>query len=163
MGFLDFLFGKKKDNTTTHYGFVSNEDGKGMTHEEALNLQTDLLKQLELGNSAKAINAAATMMMKKMYNEAIAAYQHIAEKFPKEKGTAHGQIGAAHFFKGDYEKAIEYYVSARSNGEHAGMMDDNIWEACETLYKQSQDKKWANKYLELCPEGAYKKQANELL
>ncbi len=163
MGLFDFLFGKKKDNEVSHYAFVSDDKGKGITHEEAKNLQEELMINLQVGEKSYAINIAATLMTKKAYDEAIEAYTKIAEHFPEEKGVALGQIGAAYFFKGEYPKAIECYVSARENGEHAGMMDDNIWEACEVLHSQSGDKKWAKKYLELCPNGSYKKKAEKLL
>jgi hypothetical protein len=97
------------------------------------------------------------------FDEAIAAYEAIAADFPHRRGDAESQIGAAYYFKGDYIRAIELYVAARENGADSDMMDDNIWEAVETLANATKDadakRRWLARYLELCPRGKYQKYA----
>lgn len=143
MGFFDFIFGK---NTL--------EDGAKL--QDALRIETS-------GDDVSSrLNAAARLMTSRKFDEAIAAYDKIGVDFPDEAGTALGQIGAAYFFKGNFERAIAAYVTARDHGADAGMMDDNIWEACEALAKKEPAQKAAHfaRYLELCPAGRYVKQAS---
>ena len=79
-----------------------------------------------------------------------------------QRGDAESQIGAAHYFLGDFHKAIEFYVAARTHGADESMMDDNLWEACEALVNKG-EKAAAQRYLELCPEGSYVKKAKKAL
>lgn len=163
MGFFDFLFGKKKDEEVTHFGFVSDKEGKGLTHEQAQDLQEELLKTLGQNDKSKAVNIAATLMMKKDYEGCIQAYTQIAQHFPAESATAKGQIGAAYYFKGEYETAIQYYLEALAEGAPDFMMDDNVWEACEALIEKTADKAWADKYLQYFPNGSHLKAAKKAL
>lgn len=108
-----------------------------MSLEEAQALQRELLAGCETGEVSQKINAAARLMLTGRHDDCIAAYSAIAAEHPEERGTCEGQIGAAHFFKGDYETAIRWYEAARSHGADASMMEDNIKEAQEALAKKS--------------------------
>jgi TolA-binding protein len=146
MGFLGTLFKK-----------TSNEvDFEGAKRERAA-----FLSKVTTNSESDAINAAAGLMLDRKYAEAIIAYQDVIARFPSRRGTAESQIGAAHYFLGDFQKAIEFYVAAREHGEDASMMDDNIWEATEALVKKG-EKGAAQRYLELCPQGSYVKKAQKL-
>ncbi len=101
-------------------------------------------------------------MLDQKYEQCIAAYKAVAEKYPDELGNAESQIGAAQYFLGDFNGAITSYVAARTHGADESMMDDNIWEACEALVKKG-EKSAAQRYLELCPQGSYVKKAQKAL
>ena len=83
------------------------------------------------------ISAAARVMLGGAPREAIAAYEQIAIVHPDEIGTCQAGIGAAHYFLGDYEKAIEFYQKALANGADRRMMQDNIDEAREAIEKRN--------------------------
>jgi tetratricopeptide (TPR) repeat protein len=108
----------------------------------------------------QAINFAARLMDNEQYNEAIAYFSAIAIQYPHEQGLCECQIGAAYYFLGDYEQAIEYYLAAREHGED--MMDDNIWEACETIFQKTDNLTAIEQYLKHCPEGKYREDAKIL-
>lgn len=108
------------------------------------------------------VNAACGLMLDRKYDEVKLAWDAIGTKYPHRRGQADSQIGAAEFFQGHFHKAIELYVTARANGANPESMDFNIWEACEVLVKQG-EKAAAQRYLELCPDGAFAEQARNAL
>ncbi len=83
-----------------------------------------------------AVNAAAKKLVARDFDGAIAAYEDVAQRFPHRGGDAHGQIGAAYFFKGDFDRALQHYRHALSLGAPADMMQDNIREAEEAKQKR---------------------------
>lgn len=147
MGFLGSLFKK----TSTEAGF----DGAKQEREK-------FLSKVSTDPESDAVNAASGLMLDRKYAECIGAYAALIEKYPHRRGDAESQIGAAHYFLGDLHQAIEFYVSARTHGADASMMDDNLWEACEALVKKG-ERSAAQKYLELCPDGSYVKKAQKAL
>ena len=163
MGLFNFFKKKKTEKTETTFGFVSEDSNKGITMDKAQYLQEAFLATMQQDDLSEQFNAAAKLMMNQSYQGCIQAYHALAEKYPDRKGDCQSQIGAAYYFLGDYDQAIENYLSARKNGIDPDMMDDNLWEACEALYKKTQDKTHISKYLEYCPAGNYAKKANKIL
>jgi TolA-binding protein len=149
MGFLSSLF--KKSTTEADLADAKKEREAFLAQP---NLTTD--------DASKAINAAADLMLHQKFAEAIAAYTDVMERFPDRRGTAESQIGAAHYFLGDFHQAMTFYAAARDHGENASMMDDNLWEAAEALVKKG-EKAAAQKYLDLCPTGSNVKKAKKAL
>ncbi len=144
------LFGKKKKG-------ISLEDANKMNQEFiANNPQTK-------DSEDALMRQASSAMTSGKFNDAIHLYTQLANEYPGKKGLYLSQVGAAHFFLEDYEKAIDAYVDARHNGMDESMIDDNIWEACETIYKKTDDQAALQKYLDLCPDGGYVKKANKWL
>ncbi|MBZ4283831.1 hypothetical protein LAJ55_13555, partial [Streptococcus pneumoniae] len=90
-------------------------------------LREEFLANTSQNDKNKEFNSAANFMLEQMYDECIEAYQLLQEKYPSELGTCQAQIGAAYFFKDEFEKAISYYILAKENGADEGMMDDNVW------------------------------------
>jgi TolA-binding protein len=175
MGFLSSLFKKSRPELPLN-AKVTREEGPG-PQPTSLNAHLNDPKDFaaakamreaffsvagKQGDETAEVNAACALMLDQKFDEVKPAWDAIAAKYPHRRGEADSQIGAAEFFKGDFHKAIEFYASARSHGEDASMMDDNIWEACEALVKKG-DKAAAQRYLELCPEGSYVKQARKAL
>jgi len=157
MGLFDALFGKKKntleDMDKKNDDFISkNPMAKNDEDEQRRN--------------------AAKLMTSKKFKESLDLYKKLSENYPKDKGLYESQIGAAYYFLGDYEKAIEYYVSSMNNGGNKSMMDDNIWEAAEAFSKLEilmedgsiKDSKYlVEKYIEIFPTGSYVKNAKNIL
>ncbi len=147
MGLFDFLFGRKK---------LTMEEADAIGDQFAPKNAPPMSEQAQT-------RLAIKLMTSRKYQESIDAYQALMVQFPESKATFLSQIGVGHYFLGDYPKAIEYYVAARDNGEHADIMDHNIWEACETIFKNTGDKAAVERYLVLCPGGSNTKAANKLL
>jgi tetratricopeptide (TPR) repeat protein len=167
MGIFDFFRTKKEtDESTSFFGFASKEaeEGKGLDQAQIQKFQTEFLSILDTNDEQKAVNFAANLMGKGAFQPCIEAYQKLCEKYPHRKGTFEGQIGAAYFFLGDYEQAIQYYLQARANdASNADMMDDNIWEACETIYNEQGKREAVEQYKLYCPNGKYLKKADAIL
>jgi tetratricopeptide (TPR) repeat protein len=161
---------EEKGNSITVTAFIKGNDsptiqGESLSKEELEALRDKFLEEFEgnMGDEDQAINFAARLLGNGQYNEAIAYFSAIAIQYPVEKGLCESQIGAAYYFLGDYAQSIQYYVQARENGMNADMMDDNIWEACETIFQKNQQGEAIHLYLQLCPEGKYKEDAKSLL
>ena len=158
--FLNKIFRGKKQSA---HAFVSDTPGKGISRNTAGRMQDQYLERLAMDDLDTAINLAARQLLDGDYEKSIQSYVNIKSIWPEQTGMANSQIGAAYFFLGKYDQAIEYYVSARELGADASMMDDNIWEACETLFKMTGLKDHIHTYLELCPNGQYVKDARRAL
>ncbi len=165
MGLFDFFKSKKNKNSETVYGFASKEaeSGKGLDQDQLLQLREQLLQVMATNDRDKEFNFASGLMLKGAYQPCIEAYEKLMEKYPDSLGSCESQIGAAHFFLGDYEKAIQFYLQARDHGMDADMMDDNLWEACDTLYQVDGNKAHIERYIELCPDGSYVRKAQRIL
>lgn len=123
--------GRSKSVPIEVHGFAGNLDGL----EQGLAIQSALVDGgivSETDQSAK-VNAAARLLLSKKFEEAIVAYEKIAREHPDSRGECESQIGAAHFFLGNFQRAISHYESARANGADSSMMQDNIQEAQQAL------------------------------
>ncbi|MCW3084163.1 MAG: hypothetical protein JWP12_1529 [Bacteroidetes bacterium] len=148
MGLFDSLFGKKK-----------------MTLENADKKNDDFIAKnpVAKNDEDELMRNASKLMTSAKYAESLELYKKISESYPEKKGLYDSQVGVAYYFLGDYDKAIEYYVSGMNNGAHKSMMDDNIWEATEALYGKTKDKSKVEYYISLFPGGSHKKEAEKLL
>lgn len=149
MGLFDFLSGKKKK----------------VSLEKADKINDDFIAKnpVPKDNENAEMRRASKLLTSKNYQEALDLYAKMAEKYPKNRGLYLSQVGTCHYFLGNYEKAIEVYVESRENGMDKSMIDDNIFEVCEAIYNQSNEKSTLEKYFELCPNGSYTKKINKLL
>lgn len=150
MGFLDSLFGKKDKKITLEEGHAINQ-----AHAAA--------NPVPASNENARVRQASSALTGRRFQESINLYKALAEDFPANKGTYLSQVGAGYYFLGDYAQAIDYYVQARDHGMQPFMIDDNIWEACEAIFKRDGDKSIANRYLELCSGGSHTKEAKKML
>jgi tetratricopeptide (TPR) repeat protein len=147
--------------TASVYGFVAKEDQPDF--EEAKRVRGEMLKNMKPDEVSAEINKASGLMLNKDFEGSIRAYEAIMLHHPERKGTCLGQIGAAEFFLGHYEKALASYIESMEHGEDSSMTEDNIWEVCEVLYNKDSSKEWIEQYVSLYPEGRYVKKANKLV
>ncbi len=115
---------------TKDFGFVGRE---GLSLEQARAVQERLLDGVQTDDVGAKINAAARLLTAREFERSIEAYQAIAREHPERRDDCESQIGAAHFFLGNYEEAIRHYEAALAAGADAEMMADNIQEAREAL------------------------------
>lgn len=148
MGLFNSLFGKKKmtldEANVKNQNFISK-------NPEPKNDENSLMRQ------------ASSMLTSRKFDESIELYKRLAENYPENKGLYLSQVGVGFYFLNDFEKAIEYYLMAKNEGADSNMMDDNIWEACEAIYKNNNDTKVIERYLEYYPNGNHAKKAKNTL
>ncbi len=152
---------EEEGQSASVYGFVAKEDQPDF--EEAKRVRQELLKNMNPDEVSAEINKASGLMLNKDFEGSIRAYEAIMLHHPERKGTCLGQIGAAEFFLGHYEKALASYIESMEHGEDSSMTEDNIWEVCEVLYNKDSSKEWIEQYVGLYPEGRYVKKANKLV
>lgn len=118
----------------TVFGFRKRTVPGQADFAEAKELREQFLSAMDTSDAlSQQINAAAGLMLDRRYEECIAAYQAIADAHPEQRGTAYGQIGAALYFLGRYEEAIQHYEQALALGEDPEGMRENIEEARQAL------------------------------
>ncbi|MFC6095548.1 tol-pal system YbgF family protein [Flavobacterium qiangtangense] len=147
MGIFSGIF-KKKEGLAVNSGQLSMEDIE--------KIQLSLKDNMDAATYNSVFNQACRLIPKKQYNEAIALFSAIAENSTDtvEKGSCESQIGVCHFFLGDYEKALEFYIKSYNTGYDEEMADFNIWEVCEKLMKADGDNaRWSQQYLNIFPNG----------
>jgi len=142
------LFSKKKITLTEankeNETYVSN-------HPKAKNGENKLMRE------------ASSALTGGEFKKSIELYNLLAENYTENSGLYLSQVGVSYYFLNDFNKAIEYYLKALSNGAASSMMDDNIWEACEEIYERKKDKIQMERYLEWFPNGRYNKKAKKII
>jgi tetratricopeptide (TPR) repeat protein len=148
MGLLDFIFGKKK-----------------LTLEEADKINDAFTNKFpDAKDDRDALTRKATKSLTSgNFNGAIEIYTQLSKEYPENNNMYFGQKGAAYYFLGEYGKAIEFYEASLKNNGDESMMDDNIWEATEALFKQNQNRTYLLSYIEKFPNGNHKRKAEKLL
>ena len=143
---------------------IFKKGGKKIDLNEADEINKEYLRENpEPANNEDALmRKAASLISGQKFAEGIELYKQMANDFPANKGTYLSQVGVGYFFLNDFNSAIDYYAQAYANGFDKSMSDDNIWEACEAIYKQNKDKEILSKYLQLFPGGKHTKDANKL-
>lgn len=131
--------------------------------EKAKQIQEEILKNSSQNDHSMEVNAAIKLMLNKDFEGSIKAYERIMEKYPDCQGVCLREIGAAEFYLGHYEKALEKYIEAKDCGEDDDITEYNIWEACETIYKLNGTTECIEKYIGLYPRGRYIKKASKLV
>lgn len=157
----EIMQNQKVERRDSEYYF--NGKNNDESFREAKELQEDLFNTLpQQKEETKETNKAAQLLVNQRFDEAIKAYMDLCEKYSHSRGLFESQIGAAYFFKDDFETAVEYYLKSMEHG-YSDSADYNLWEAYEILYKQSKDIGYIKKYLRLFPNGDYVQQANNIL
>ncbi|GEM_PF-682310 len=123
---------KDKNGTDGEWGFVSDQPG-GMSMGDAKGIQDRVLQLMQTNDVQAKINGAAQLMTEGQWDACIQAYAHIKNAHPEQAALCESQVGAAEFFKGNYDNAIQHYELAKSLGADLGMMDMNIAEAKEKM------------------------------
>ena len=127
----------------TAMAFVTDTKQKGtLTREEALEMQQQILSVMNSSDFGVKISAASRLLLGGAHQEAIAAYEQIASAHPDRIGICQIGIGAAHYFLGNYEIAIDFYERALANGEDPTTIDDNIEEARQAIAKLDHHRRW---------------------
>jgi hypothetical protein len=99
-------------------------------------LQQELQANMITDEAATAINAAARLLVGKKFRDAIIAYTDIGRRYPERRGVCESQIGAAHYFLGEFQDAVAHYMAAKQLGADSAMMDENINEALDAMAKR---------------------------
>jgi tetratricopeptide (TPR) repeat protein len=138
-----------------------------LTEEQAHALDQELRPILESEDPERGLSLAGDKMREHDYHAAIYIYRKLAKHFPEHRQECESQIGTAFYCLGKYNKAIENYIAARVHGADNERMDEQIWQACCTLYEEAHDpvkqREPINLYLTLCPQGCHQAHAKELL
>lgn len=162
MGLFNFLKSKKSEATEQKV-FLTDDDTNGVSFEKAEKLRSKFISLMPQDKRSEKFNIASSMILNKAYDASIDCYNYLMEQYPDATAECQSQIGACYYFTKEYKKAIEYYLTARKNGANENMIDDNVWEACEALFKIDKDLSIILDYLDYFPEGRYRRKAEKFI
>jgi hypothetical protein len=127
----DHVSVERDDHRANVHGMINSE---ALSHEEALAIHETAVAAMNTSDPiSQKLNAASKLMLTGDYEAAANAFREIAEAHPEVRGDCFGNIGAAHYFVGRYQEAIQWYQAAIQNGADLAMMQDNIVEAEQAL------------------------------
>ncbi|WP_420399513.1 hypothetical protein [Flagellimonas sp.] len=147
-------------------GFFSNlfKGKQTVSLEEACQKNQEYLSKAKTAEEEEILEwQASNALTSGEFEEAVQRYLELAIKFPWNKGLYLSQVGAGYYFLTEFDKAIAYYLEAKQVGMDAALIDDNVWETCETQYNNTYNKMDIKKYLEYFPEGNHVQKAHKLL
>lgn len=120
-------------------------------------------RNTSLSNRRVISQFVTEQLQKRNYYHCIDVCQSIGEKNEQVRSYCQYQIGMVHFFLGNYQQAIDCYLLACRQGEAIKVIEEDIWEAYQMLYKETNDKRHLVNYIESCPNGQYTKEAKKIL
>jgi tetratricopeptide (TPR) repeat protein len=148
------IFALSKKGNLSKYGVMEILNFKVSQHAVASKKQE---------NSKELFLFATEQLQKGAYEYCIELYQHLCTRYSDMESSCQYQIGMARFFLGEYEQAVECYLAAYGQGVNVETIEDDIWEAYEMLYKETQNIAYIIQYMEYCPCGRYVKEAKKIV
>ncbi len=165
MGLFGNLFKKKEKPIVKKKDELLANSSK-VSMEEMEEIQVLLKDRMDADDYNSVFNQACRLIPQGRYTEAITLFESVHKHSTDdyEKGSCESQIGACHFFLGDFENALEFYTRSFHSGYDKNVVDFNIWEACEELMKiDGNMARWSQYYLGVFPNGDYAKKAKKYI
>ena len=152
--------------------------GLDKTPDERLaEARSDWMDALVGGTEAKLTRAAQQLQRAQAWEDAVQAYEHIAERFPHARAAAFAGAGDCWLFSvyarsgvprrrrvAALEQALTCYDRARGAGDVSRRVDDSYWSACELLAeahagRREEQRRILERYAAAFPEGQHRRDA----
>lgn len=168
MGIWDVLKKRLANEGQTHHSGFDDQIGKNVYEIASFDVNNATLADkiayfLNNRSQGEQIQLADKLLREGPYEASIQMYSALIQKYPEERDRYENGIGSAYLKLGDFDKAIQYYTTARSHGMHPDITDKHIWDACLKMFKSTQDIYYIEKYFDHTDNGKYTIQANDLL
>lgn len=168
MGIWDVLKKKLANEGDRHHSSFEEHIGKNVYEIASFDVNNASLAEkilyfLDNRSQGEQIQLADKLLREGPFEASIQMYSALIQKYPEERDRYENGIGSAYLKLGDFYKALEYYITARSHGMHPDITDKHIWDACFKQFKQTGDIFYVEKYFDHTDNGKYTAQANELL
>lgn len=168
MGIWDVLKKRIANEGERHHTGLDEHIGKNVYEIASFDVNNASLTEkisyfLDNRSQGEQIQLADKLLREGPFEASIQMYYALIQKYPEERDRYENGIGSAYLKLGDFYKAIEYYVTARSHGMHPDITDKHIWDACLKQYKLTGDIFYIEKYFDHTDNGKYTIQANDLL
>lgn len=168
MGIWDVLKKKLANEGERHHSGFDESLGKNVYEIASFDVNNASLAEkisyfLDNRSQGEQIQLADKLLREGPFEASIQMYSALIQKYPEERDRYENGIGSAYLKLGDFYKALEYYIIARSHGMHPDITDKHIWDACLKQHKLTGDIFYIEKYFDHTDNGKYTAQANELL
>jgi tetratricopeptide (TPR) repeat protein len=105
--------------------------------------RTSMARIMRSADFGAKVSTADWLMLENNHKGAIALYDQIAIDHPQEAAICLRCVGAAHYFLGNFETAIEFYQKALAAGEDAEIIAADIDEARDAIMMRDQPRQAA--------------------
>lgn len=168
MGIWDLLRKKIANEAESHHGDYTETISKNIYELASFDMDNASLIDkiqylLDNRSQGEQIQFADKLLREGPFEMSIQMYEALIKKYPEERDRYENGIGSAYVKLGQYDKAIEFYLKARSHGMHPDISDKHIWDACQKQYKHTGQSELLENYHRYSPEGKYLSQAETLL
>jgi pentatricopeptide repeat protein len=168
MGIWDLLRKKIANEAESHHGDYTETITKNIYELASFDMENASLVDkiqylLDNRSQGEQIQFADKLLREGPFEMSIRMYEALIKKYPEERDRYENGIGSAYVKLGQYEKAIEFYLKAKSHGMHPDISDKHIWDACQKQYKHTGQSELLENYHVYSPEGKYLSQAETLL
>ncbi len=168
MGIWDVLKKKLANEGERHHSGFDEHIGKNVYEIASFDVNNASLAEkisyfLDNRSQGEQIQLADKLLREGPFEASIQMYSALIQKYPEERDRYENGIGSAYLKLGDFYKALEYYITARSHGMHPDITDKHIWDACLKQHRLTGDIFYIEKYFDHTDNGKYSAQANELL
>jgi hypothetical protein len=168
MGIWDIIKKKLANDNEQHHGEYAETAAKNVYDiasfdMNSASLSDKMLYLLENRSQGEQIQFADKLLREGPFEVSIKMYEALIQKYPEERDRYENGIGAAYVKLGQHEKAIEYFMIARSHGMHPEISDKHIWDACQKHFKSTGETSLLNQYPKFSPGGKYLTQVSVIL
>jgi|GEM_PF-1686311 len=168
MGIWDVLKKKLANEEERHHKGLDEQSGKNVYEIASFDLNNASLADkiayfLNNRSQGEQIQLADKLLREGPFEASIQMYQALIQKYPEERDRYENGIGSAYLKLGDYQKAIEYYITARSHGMHPDITDKHIWDACQKHHRVTGATYLLESYFHYCKDGKYTAHVKDLL
>lgn len=168
MGIWDILRKKIANEGESHHGQYEDTAARNIYDIASFDLNsaslTDKIRYLlDNRSQGEQIQFADKLLREGPFEMSIQMYEALIQKYPEERDRYENGIGSAFVKLGQYDKAVEFYLKARSHGMHPDISDKHIWDASQKQYKNTGSTALLEKYNQHVNEGKYRQQVEDLL
>ena len=140
MGIWDILRKKIANEGESHHSQYEDTAAKNIYDIASFDMNSASLSDkirylLDNRSQGEQIQFADKLLREGPFEMSIQMYEALIQKYPEERDRYENGIGSAFVKLGQYDKAVEFYLKARSHGMHPDISDKHIWDASQKQYK----------------------------
>lgn len=168
MGIWDILRKKIANEGESHHSQYEDTAAKNIYDIASFDMNSASLSDkirylLDNRSQGEQIQFADKLLREGPFEMSIQMYEALIQKYPEERDRYENGIGSAFVKLGQYDKAVEFYLKARSHGMHPDISDKHIWDASQKQYKNTGSTELLEKYNRHVNEGKYRQQVEDIL
>ena len=151
---VDFEITIQQDQPHLQIYARQSQEEEGLSKEQTRALMEEYLSILSSGDHNTLHNMAAKLSQLGEYEKSNDCLERGMAVAGEPDARALNMLGTNHFYLGDFEQAIAYYLLAKDAGAHVSIVEYNVWEAAGEILKRRPEERprWTALYTEHFPD-----------